>query len=140
MSKFNQFTLLRQNRFAPFFVTQFLGAFNDNIFRNGLIILLTFKSIKILGLNASQLANIAGALFILPYFLFSAIAGQLADKLEKSVLIRSVKLLEIGLMLLAAISLLTENIDLDFIEILIREKFFFGKKNEKVYLLNRYEN
>ena len=109
MSKFNQFTLLRQNRFAPFFVTQFLGAFNDNIFRNGLIILLTFKSIKILGLNASQLANIAGALFILPYFLFSAIAGQLADKLEKSVLIRSVKLLEIGLMLLAAISLLTEN-------------------------------
>ena len=98
MSKFNQFTLLRQNRFAPFFVTQFLGAFNDNIFRNGLIILLTFKSIKILGLNASQLANIAGALFILPYFLFSAIAGQLADKLEKSVLIRSVKLLEIGLM------------------------------------------
>ena len=109
MSKFNQFMLLKQNRFAPFFVTQFLGAFNDNIFRNGLIILLTFKSIKILGLNASQLANIAGALFILPYFLFSAIAGQLADKLEKSVLIRSVKLLEIGLMLLAGISLLTDN-------------------------------
>ncbi len=109
MSKFNQFMLLKQNRFAPFFVTQFLGAFNDNIFRNGLIILLTFKSIKILGLNASQLANIAGALFILPYFLFSAIAGQLADKHEKSVLIRSVKLLEIGLMLLAGISLLTDN-------------------------------
>ena len=95
MSKFNQFTLLKQRRFAPFFSTQFLGAFNDNIFRNGLIILLTFKGIEIFGLNASQIANVAGALFILPYFLFSAIAGQLADKFEKSFLIRSIKLLEI---------------------------------------------
>ena len=109
MSKFNQFTLLKQVRFAPFFSTQFLGAFNDNIFCNGLIILLTFKGIEIFGLNASQIANVAGALFILPYFLFSAIAGQLADKYEKSLLIRSVKLLEIGLMLFAAISLITKN-------------------------------
>ena len=109
MSKFNQFTLLRQNRFAPFFVTQFLGAFNDNIFRNGLIILFTFKGIEIFGLNASQLANVAGALFILPYFLFSAIAGQLADKFEKSILIRSIKLLEVGLMILAAITIITRN-------------------------------
>lgn len=109
MSKFNQFTLLKQRRFAPFFSTQFLGAFNDNIFRNGLIILLTFKGIEIFGLNASQIANVAGALFILPYFLFSAIAGQLADKFEKSFLIRSIKLLEILVMLFAATSLITQN-------------------------------
>ena len=108
-SNFNQFKLLTQKRFAPFFFTQFLGAFNDNIFRNGLIILLTFKGIEVLGLNASQIANVAGALFILPYFLFSAIAGQIADKYEKSVLIKSTKLLEIILMLTATFVLLTKN-------------------------------
>ena len=111
MSKFNQFNIIKTSRrFAPFFSTQFLGAFNDNIFRNGLIILLTFKGIEIFGLNASQIANVAGALFILPYFLFSAIAGQLADKFEKSLLIRSVKTLrDLGLMLFAATSLITQN-------------------------------
>ena len=108
-SNFNQFTLLTQKRFAPFFCTQFLGAFNDNIFRNGLIILLTFKGIEVFGLNASQIANVACALFILPYFLFSAIAGQIADKYEKSILIKSTKLLEIILMVTATFVLLTEN-------------------------------
>ena len=108
-SNFNQFKLLTQKRFGPFFCTQFLGAFNDNIFRNGLIILLTFKGIEVFGLNASQIANVASALFILPYFLFSAIAGQIADKYEKSILIKSTKLLEIILMITAAFVLLTEN-------------------------------
>ena len=108
-SNFNQFKLLTQKRFGPFFCTQFLGAFNDNIFRNGLIILLTFKGIEVFGLNASQIANVAGALFILPYFLFSAIAGQIADKYEKSILIKSTKLLEIILMVTATFVLLTEN-------------------------------
>ena len=108
-SNFNQFKLLTQKRFAPFFFTQFLGAFNDNIFRNGLIILLTFKGIEVFGMNASQIANVAGALFILPYFLFSAIAGQIADKYEKSILIKSTKLLEIILMVTATFVLITEN-------------------------------
>jgi 1-acyl-sn-glycerol-3-phosphate acyltransferase len=98
----NQFSLLTQRRFAPFFITQFLGAFNDNIFRNGLIIVVTFQGVSLFDLNASQLANVAGALFILPFFLFSATAGQLADKYEKSGLMRRVKLLEIALMLIAA--------------------------------------
>ena len=102
MSDSSQYSLLRQRRFAPFFATQFLGAFNDNIFRNGLIILVTFQGIKVLGMNASQIANVAGALFILPFFLFSAPAGQLADKYEKSRLIRIIKLLEIALMGVAA--------------------------------------
>ncbi|MEX2257774.1 MAG: MFS transporter, partial [Woeseia sp.] len=102
MSTTSQFSLLRQRRFAPFFATQFLGAFNDNIFRNGLVILVTFQSTQVAGLNASELANVAGALFILPFFLFSASAGQLADKFEKSRLIRAIKLFEVVLMALAA--------------------------------------
>jgi 1-acyl-sn-glycerol-3-phosphate acyltransferase len=101
----SQFALLKQRRFAPFFLTQFLGAFNDNIFRNGLIILITFQGIRIFGLDASQLANVAGALFILPFLLFSATAGQLADKYEKSGMIRIIKLAEIALMLVAAAAL-----------------------------------
>jgi MFS family permease len=105
----SQFSLLGQRRFAPFFVTQFLGACNDNIFRNGLVILMTFQGVQIAGMDASTLANLAGALFILPFFLFSATAGQLADKFEKSLLIRCIKLLEIGLMLLAALALITES-------------------------------
>ena len=109
MSDSNQFALLGQRRFGPFFTTQFFGAFNDNIFRNGLIILITFQGVNVLGLNASQIANVAGALFILPFFLFSAPAGQLADKYEKSRLIRMIKLFEIGLMILAAFAFLTRS-------------------------------
>jgi 1-acyl-sn-glycerol-3-phosphate acyltransferase len=109
VSDSNQYSLLGQRRFAPFFLTQLLGAFNDNIFRNGLIILITFQGVRVLGMNASQIANAAGALFILPFFLFSAPAGQLADKYEKSRLIRLIKLLEIALMILAAFAFINES-------------------------------
>ena len=112
MSQSNQFSLLRERRFAPFFATQFLGAFNDNVFRNGLVILITFQGTRIAGMDASQLANVAGALFILPYFLFSATAGQLADKYEKARLFRAVKLLEVALMLLAGFSFVSEQYEL----------------------------
>jgi len=105
----NQFSLLGQRRFAPFFSTQFLGALNDNVFRNGLVILITFQGVLVAGMNHVQLANVAGALFILPFFLFSATAGQLADKYEKSLLIRRIKLLEIALMLLAAYAFLSQS-------------------------------
>lgn len=108
MSGSSQFLLLSQRRFAPFFGTQFLGALNDNIFRNGLVILITFQGIRVLGMGHTVLANVAAFLFILPFFLFSATAGQLADKYEKSMLMRRVKLLEIGLMTLAAIALLSK--------------------------------
>ena len=108
MSGSSQFALLSQRRFAPFFATQFLGAFNDNIFRNGLVILITFQGARLFGLDASQLAQLAGALFILPFFLFSATAGQLADKYEKSRLMRLVKLIEILLMVFAAIAFTTQ--------------------------------
>ena len=100
----NQFSLLSERRFLPFFVTQFLGAFNDNIFRNALVILITFQGVLIAGMGANQLTNVAGALFIFPFFLFSAIAGQLADKYEKSILFQRIKLLEVALMMLAALA------------------------------------
>ena len=102
MTEPNQFSLLAQRRFAPYFITQFLGALNDNVFRQGLIVLVTFQSIMVFGLNQSQLANTAALLFILPFLLFSATAGQIADKYEKSLLIRRIKLIEIALMSIAA--------------------------------------
>ncbi|MDH3533112.1 MAG: MFS transporter [Gammaproteobacteria bacterium] len=108
MSESNQFSLLGQRRFAPFFLTQFLGALNDNVFRNSLVILVTFQGVLVAGMDHSTLANVAGALFILPFFLFSATAGQLADKYEKSMLMRRIKLLEIALMAIAAYALLSQ--------------------------------
>ncbi|MDH3983615.1 MAG: MFS transporter [Gammaproteobacteria bacterium] len=112
MPESNQFSLLGQRRFAPFFATQFLGALNDNIFRNGLVILITFQGVVVAGMDHNQLANVAAGLFILPFFLFSATAGQFADKYEKSMLIRRVKMLEILLMVLAGITLITESYSL----------------------------
>jgi len=91
-------------RFAPFFWTQFLGAFNDNVFRNGLMILIAYGMGNILGGKSDIMINVAAGLFILPFFIFSATAGQLADKYEKSVLIRKIKLMEIVIMGLAAVA------------------------------------
>jgi len=97
-----QFQLLKARRFAPFFGTQFLGAFNDNLFKNSLVVLLTFHAASWTTLAPALLANLAAGIFILPFFLFSATAGQLADKYDKAKLARLVKVLEIGIMLVAA--------------------------------------
>ncbi len=97
-----QFELLTQKRFFPFFVTQFFGAFNDNVFKNALIILIAFQGAQFIDADANLLINISAALFILPFFLFSATAGQWIDKYEKSKSIRFIKLLEIMIMLVAA--------------------------------------
>ncbi len=98
----SQFALLKTRRFAPFFITQFFGAFNDNLFKNALVVLLTFQSAGWTTLKAEVLANLAAGVFILPFFLFSATAGQLADKYDKAILARLVKVLEIGIMGVAA--------------------------------------
>ncbi len=113
MSGSSQFQLLRTRRFAPFFATQALGAFNDNAFRQAMIVLVAFH----LGFSDQQVgfyANLAPALFILPFFLFSASAGQLAEKFEKTRLIRLVKLLEIAAMALAAWAFHARNVPLLF--------------------------
>jgi 1-acyl-sn-glycerol-3-phosphate acyltransferase len=94
----SQFDLLKARRFAPFFATQFLGAFNDNLFKNALIVLLTFQAASWTALAPEVLTNLAAGIFILPFFLFSATAGQLADKYDKAKLARLVKLLEIVIM------------------------------------------
>jgi len=95
-------TLLSSRRFRPFFITQLLGAFNDNLYKNGLTIFIAFQALGVTQQQSNNLVNIAAGLFILPFFLFSPIAGQLADKYEKSMLIRRIKLLEIAIMLLGA--------------------------------------
>jgi len=98
----HQFSLLGQRRFAPFFWTMFLGAFNDNLYKNALAIMVAFQGATVLGLGPSDIVNLAGAIFIAPYILLSATAGQLADKYEKSALIRRIKLLEIVIMIIGA--------------------------------------
>jgi len=105
MDDHSQFRLLSERRFLPFFLTQFSGAFNDNLFRNSLLLLITYTTGGLMGLPTDVVVNMAAFLFILPFFLFSGIAGQLADKYEKSRVIRWVKLAEIAIMALAAAGL-----------------------------------
>jgi len=110
MSKPNQFELLGQRRFAPFFWTQFLGAFNDNLFKTALIVVLAYDAARWTDMSPSTLTNLIPGLFILPYVLFSATAGQIADRVEKSRLARIVKLLEIGIMTVCAAGWLTHTL------------------------------
>ncbi len=93
--------MFRDPKFAPLMWTQFFGALNDNVLKNALIVLLAFKGIELWGIHAESLISLATLIFILPFFLFSALAGQVADKFEKSQLIRWIKLAEILIMLMA---------------------------------------
>lgn len=99
----SQSNLMRQRRFLPLFVTQFFGALNDNVFKNALVVLLTFKTAEWTQISPGVLANLAAGIFILPFFLFSATAGQLADKFDKARIARLVKVLEICIMALAGV-------------------------------------
>jgi len=100
----SQFRLLGTRRFLPFFLTQFLGAFNDNLFRNAVVVSITFGAAAAGG-DAGILSNVSQGLFILPFFLFSALSGQLADKYEKSRLIRQTRFAEVVLMCAGAVAL-----------------------------------
>ena len=106
----NQFLLLLQKRFAPFFCAQFLGAFNDNLFKTALVTIITYDAASWTDINVGLLNNLIAGLFILPFLLVSATAGQIADKFEKSQLVRMVKLLEITIMLIAAIGWITHSL------------------------------
>jgi 1-acyl-sn-glycerol-3-phosphate acyltransferase len=97
----NQFALLKQRRFAPFFWTQFLGAANDNLFKFAFTVMVTYQ-LEVSWLQPKMAGLVIGALFILPFVLFSATSGQLTDKFDKTTVIRAVKWLEIGIMFLAA--------------------------------------
>ena len=107
----DQFALLRQRRFAPFFWTQFAGAANDNLFKFAFTVLVTYQ-VQISWLPPALAGLVIGALFIAPFVLFSATAGQLCDRLEKTRIIRAVKNLEIAIMALAALGFLIDAPDL----------------------------
>lgn len=106
-----QFSLLGQRKFLPLFLTQFLGAFNDNVFKSALSLLFVYG-----GLVAAEsqdiVVNLAAALFILPFFLFSALAGQLADKYPKEFLIRRIKILEIVIATFGAVAVFSGSVGL----------------------------
>ncbi|MBI1362515.1 MAG: MFS transporter [Proteobacteria bacterium] len=108
----SQYSLLGKRRFLPLFLTQFLGAFNDNVFKNALLLMVTFKYAAF-GLSADAVVSmvaLASGIFILPFFLFSATAGQMADKFEKARLIRATKILEVIVMTTAAVGFYTSNL------------------------------
>ncbi|MFT5643101.1 MAG: MFS family permease, partial [Janthinobacterium sp.] len=106
----SQFSLFSQRRFAPFFWTQFFGAFNDNLFKTALMVVIAFDALTWTTLAPSTIINLIPGLFILPYVLFSATAGQLADKFEKSSLARFVKWMELLIMAIAALGWLTHTL------------------------------
>ncbi|MDZ4252472.1 MAG: MFS transporter [Sulfuritalea sp.] len=113
--------LLRARRFLPLFVTQFLGALNDNVLKNAMVVLLTFQAASWTTLKPELLANLAAGVFILPFFLFSATAGQLADKYDKAALARLSKLLEIVIVLVAGAGFAMHSLD-----VLLASLFLMG--------------
>lgn len=124
----NQFTLFRSRNFMPLFMTQFLGAFNDNFFKSAMTILITYRLADGAGLDARILVTVAAGVFILPFFLFSATAGQLADKYERSRLVRIIKIAEIVIMAGAAAGFYLESIGLLMVILFLMgaQSTFFG--------------
>src|ERR1700722_15122837 len=96
-------SLLKTRRFLPLFLTQFLGAFNDNLLKNALVMLVTYRIAEQAHENAQVLVTLAGGVFMLPFFLLSATAGQVADKYDRAKLTRIIKVAEIAIMVFAAI-------------------------------------
>lgn len=108
-----QFDLLKTKRFFPLFLTQLFGGFSDNIFfKNALVILITYRLTEYAEFHTQIIISLAAGIFVLPFFLFSALAGQLADKYEKSLLISTIKFLEIFLMLFAGLGLYLQSVPL----------------------------
>lgn len=120
----DQFSLLGKRQFLPLFCTQFLGALNDNVFKNAIVIMIAFSLADKMAMNSSILVMVASGLFILPFFLFSATAGQIADKTEKSLLIRRVKSAEIIIMCCAGVGF-----HLESMPILLTVLFFMGAQS-----------
>jgi acyl-[acyl-carrier-protein]-phospholipid O-acyltransferase/long-chain-fatty-acid--[acyl-carrier-protein] ligase len=117
----NQFALLTSRRFLPLFLSQFFGAFNDNVYKNGVLILISCKFAESLGVSRDLLTNIGAFLFILPFLIFSASAGQVADKYRKDYLVKLIQLMKIIVMMMGAYAIINEKIYLMFIVL-----FFLG--------------
>lgn len=112
MAEANQYRLLRERRFLPFFITQACGAFNDNLLKNVLIILVTYRAARWSTLKPELLTNIAAGLFILPFVVFSGTAGQLGERFDKALILKVVKALEVLIMAVAGIGFLQRRVDL----------------------------
>jgi acyl-[acyl-carrier-protein]-phospholipid O-acyltransferase / long-chain-fatty-acid--[acyl-carrier-protein] ligase len=128
MPALSQFSLLKNRRFLPLFVIQFLGAFNDNMFKNALIVLITYQFV-LQSTRWQQLSvTLAAGLFILPFFLFSALAGQIADKLSKKRLIIIIKVFECVFMVFASLGFYLQSIGLLMLTLLLMgaHSTFFG--------------
>lgn len=113
MTQHSQFALLGKRRFLPFFITQLLGAFNDNIFKQSLILAILYH-LSVSG-DRSLLVNLCALLFILPFFLFSALGGQFGEKYNKDALMRALKLAEVGIMLVGAAGFVFGSLPLMFV-------------------------
>ncbi len=126
MTTHSQFSLLKDRRFLPLFVTQFLGAFHDNLFKNAMVVLLLFGTAA--HADGKVLTTLAAGLFILPFVLFSAMGGQLADKFPKDRVIRVIKTVEIGIAALGMAALFSESVPLMFLTLftLGTHSAFFG--------------
>ncbi len=124
----NQNHLLKSQRFLPLFITQFFGAFNDNVFKNAFLIWFTYDISFKLNMDAQLMVTIASGLFVLPFFLFSALAGQVADKFEKSKIVHIIKIAEIVIMIFAFVGFYFENIYLLLLLVLLMgvHSTFFG--------------
>ena len=120
--------VLFNRRFWPLFWAQFLGAFNDNFLKNAVIILITYQGATVLGLPSASMSTLAPALLMLPYIVFSAMAGQVADRLPKAWLIQRVKVVEIALMGIAAVGFVTGHATVLMLVILLLglQATFFG--------------
>jgi len=121
MAEASQFKLLVQRRFLPFFGAQALGAFNDNVYKNTLVILATYQAASYTRIEPALLTNIAAGLFILPFVLFSGMAGQLADRYDKALVLKFVKAAEIAIMAIAGFGFATHNM-----EVLLGALFLMG--------------
>ena len=121
-------SLMRQRRFLPLFLTQFLGALNDSFYKQAIFILITFRLAGEQGMDGPLLLAIGGGLFILPFFLFSATGGQFADKFEKSRLIRMIKIGEVIIMALAVIGFQLDDVNFLFAVLFLlgAQSAFFG--------------
>jgi acyl-[acyl-carrier-protein]-phospholipid O-acyltransferase/long-chain-fatty-acid--[acyl-carrier-protein] ligase len=137
-----QFALLGTRRFLPLMVTQFLGALNDNLFKNALVILVTYRLAAEAGLNGQIMATLAAGLFILPFFLFSATAGRLADRFEKQKLILVIKAAEILFMAIAIAGFVTGSVTLLFIVLFLMgvHSTFFGPIKYGILPAHLHEN
>lgn len=119
---------MSNRQFFPLFWTQFLGAFNDNLLKNALVMVVATRALSVFGVPSDQSVALAGGIFILPFFLFSGIAGELSDKYDKSRVLQATKLLEIVVMLFSAVALWLENFDFLMITLFFMglQSTFFG--------------